>query len=141
VARGELGWMPMKARRDSRQLKYWGNILKMDDSRLVKQIYRQCKTRTSSIKGSFCYSVKKLLESLGLGHLWTSEQIGELKDWVSLMLASVKQKDKEIWLAALQKKSKLRLYRVLKSDLQINYAWKQDVGARNRRQREFVKYV
>ena len=117
VARGELGWISMKARRELKLLRYWGKLLKMEDSRLVKQIYRSCKPVTTGLKGSFCHSIQNTLVNLNLGHLWLSEQIGELKDWMSLAKACVKRKDLELWAGALQKKAKLRVYRQLKSDL------------------------
>jgi hypothetical protein len=81
VARGELGWLSLRARREIRQLRYWGKLVKMEDSRLVKQIYKQCKERTGHQKRSFCYSVQTLLNKFDLGHLWRSELIGELNDW------------------------------------------------------------
>ena len=31
VARGELGWLSLKARRELKQLIYWGKVLKMDE--------------------------------------------------------------------------------------------------------------
>jgi len=71
VARGELGWLSLRARREIRQLRYWGKIVKMEDSRLVKQIYKQCKDRTGGQRGSFCYSIKKLLIKFDLEHLWS----------------------------------------------------------------------
>src|SRR3569833_2039404 len=77
----ELGWMSLRARRDIKQLRYWGKLVKMEDSRLVKQIYKYCKDRTNAQKGSFCHSVQKLLAKLDLGHLWRTEQIGEPKDF------------------------------------------------------------
>ena len=117
VARGELGWLSLKARRDIKQLKYWGRLLKMADSRLVKKVYTYCKDYTATQKGSFCYSVKNILGQLNLGHLWVSEQVGESKEWVSLVMASVRQKDAEAWQLALQKKEKLRVYRTLKFNL------------------------
>jgi hypothetical protein len=117
VARGELGWLSLRARRDIKQLRYWGKLVKMEDSRLVKQIYRYCKDRTNAQKGSFCHSVQKLLAKLDLGHLWRTEQIGELKDWTSLVMASVKQSDQDLWSAEVQKKRKLRTYSLIKTDL------------------------
>ena len=105
VARGELGWLSLKARREIKQLRYWGKLVKMDNSRLVKQIFRVCKDRTSSQRGSFCYSVQKLLASLNLRHLWKTELIGEPKDWDSLALACIRQKDKDCWAAEMLKKS------------------------------------
>ena len=113
VARGELGWLSLSARREIRLLRYWGKLVKMDDTRLVKQIFRNCKDRTSKLKGSFCYTVQKLLGSLDLGHLWKTEMIGEPKQWEAQLRKSIKQKDKLCWLAALQDKTKLRTYRIL----------------------------
>ena len=105
VARGELGWLSMQARREIKQLKYWGKLLKMKDVRLPKIVYRQCKNRTARLKGSFCYSIKSILGNLNLGHLWMSEEIGEYSDWVSVVGAAIKRKDTDLWLLAMQEKS------------------------------------
>ena len=35
VPRGELGWLTLRARRDFKQLLYWGKLDMMDGSRLV----------------------------------------------------------------------------------------------------------
>jgi hypothetical protein len=117
VARGELGWLSLKSRRDIKQLRYWGKLVLMEDTRLVKQIYRQCKSVTSNLKGSFCYSIRTLLLDLNLLRFWDSEQITDLKEWGGLVLTTVKQKDTERWRTALQKKTKLSFYSTLKSDL------------------------
>jgi hypothetical protein len=115
--RGDLGWPSMKARRDLKMLKYWGKLLHMDDSRLVKQIYRHCKTKTAGLKTSFCHHIRNLLISLNLEHIWLSEKIGNHKDWSKLAETSVNQRDANLWSMAMQKKSSLRLYRVIKSAL------------------------
>jgi hypothetical protein len=39
VVRGELGWWTMKAQRNMKKLLYWARLVRMDDSRLAKQIY------------------------------------------------------------------------------------------------------
>ena len=39
VVLGELGWWPMKARRDMIRLRYWRKLLKMSIERLPKVIY------------------------------------------------------------------------------------------------------
>jgi hypothetical protein len=109
VVRGELGWCSLKARRE----------IKMQDSRLIKSIYRCCKDQTVSLKGSFCNAVYKSLVSLKLGHLWLSEQIGDLKKWVASVSVSIKERESGLWLLSLQQKSKLRLYRCLKTELRV----------------------
>ena len=132
VARGELGWLSMQARREIKQLKYWGKLLKMEDARLPKIVYRQCKNRTAGLKGSFCYSINSILGNLNLGHLWISEEIGEYNDWVSVVRAAVKRKDTDMWLLAMQEKSKLRLYRTLKTDLKPEEYLSWTVSAQQR---------
>jgi hypothetical protein len=86
----------------------------MDDSRLV---YAKCKNLTESRKGSFSNSVKKSLLDLKLGHLWETEAIGDLKSWSSFILTTIRSRDTELWLEAVQEKSKLSLFQSLKSDL------------------------
>jgi len=89
----------------------------MEDSRLVKQIYKQCKDRTGGQRGSFCYSIKKLLIKFDLEHLWKSELIGELKDWESQIQACVRQFDQDSWSVAVQMKPKLRTYNLFKAEV------------------------
>jgi len=119
AVRGELGWLSMRARREIKQLIYWGRILLMDDSRLVKRVYRQCKEHTGRLQlaqGSFCHAIRELLASLNLNHLWLSEQIGDKKSWRSFVIASVKKRDFDLWRSGMQKKDTLELYRILKTE-------------------------
>ena len=39
AVRGELGWWRMEARRDLARLRFWGKLVRMDRSRIVKRIY------------------------------------------------------------------------------------------------------
>ena len=41
--RGELGWLPLAARRDMLRLRFWGKLTLMPDTRVVKRIYNECK--------------------------------------------------------------------------------------------------
>ena len=81
---------------------------------------------------SFCYSIKSILGNLNLGHLWISEEIGEYSDWVSVVGAAIKSKDTDLWLLAMQEKSKLRLYRTLKTDLKPEEYLSWTVSAQQR---------
>ena len=89
----------------------------MDDSRLVKQVYRKFSDHTSRQKNRKKNTKKKNQKKQKPEHLWVSEEIGEYKDWVSLLLSCVKQRDQDLRVMSLQKKKKLKLYRVLKTDL------------------------
>ena len=117
VARGELGWLSLKARRSFKQLLFWGKLVTMDNSRLVKQVYLECRKHTENLKGSFCSSVKNTLLELKLGHLWVSEAVGDLKGWTSFISSAIRSYDTKLWLKAVQEKPKLRLFKCLKSEL------------------------
>ena len=97
----------------------------MEDSRLVKQIYKHCKAKTVKLKTSFCYHIRTILFNLNLGHLWASEEIGDYNDWSRLAKTSVTQQDANLWSLFMQKKAKLRIYRTIKTVL---------------RQEEYVKW-
>jgi hypothetical protein len=79
VARGELGWLSLKARRELKQLVYWGKVLLLDDSRLAKVVYLKCEDTTDSLKESFCGAVKRTLNSLKLDHYGALRRLGTLK--------------------------------------------------------------
>ena len=95
----------------------WGRIICMHNLRLVKSIYQECKRYTVRHKGSFCYSVHKILVELKLEYLWESEQIGSYEDWGLLAADCVKQREVKEWLRCLEQKDKLRWYRQIKPDL------------------------
>ena len=58
VPRGELGWLSLRARREFKQLLYWGKVLKMKDARLVKQVY-QMRTTDRKSKGELLWVCEK----------------------------------------------------------------------------------
>jgi hypothetical protein len=76
VPRGELGWLSLRARREFKQLLYWGKVIKMDDARLVKKVYSKCKRQNENLQGSFCGSVRKILLGLNLGNPSSQLQFG-----------------------------------------------------------------
>jgi hypothetical protein len=117
VARGELGWLTLKARRHIKILKYWGKLVCMENHRLVKAIYLECKRYTVRHKGSFCYAVLKILTDLKLEYLWESEQIGSYEDWGLLATDCVKQREVKEWSECVEEKEKLRWYRQFKTVL------------------------
>ncbi len=117
VARGELGWLSLKARRDRKQLIYWGKVLSMNESRLAKVVYLRSKDVTDSLKGSFCGSVKRTLLNLKLGHLWNSQAVGDLKSWISFISAVIRKKDQEDWFEEMKDKKPLVLYRNIKTEV------------------------
>ena len=56
----------------------------------------------------------RTLISVGLGHVWESEQVGRENDWKSLVKACIQAREEKEWKEEMTKKPKLRVYRNLK---------------------------
>ena len=87
VVLGELGWERMKARRDEMRLRYWSKIVRMQDHRIPKIIYRQSKIRleAGSPTPTWCRYTKALLFQIGLGHFWETEILPDETQWAELI--------------------------------------------------------
>ena len=116
AVRGELGWWTLKARRDLVMLRFWGKIVNKRDNTLIKRIYRYRK-RSQPIKGSWCDQVRNVLNDLGLGEYWESEDIGSVQAWSNRVEKEIKNREVLTWLNAVQAAPKLRTYRRIKSNL------------------------
>ena len=122
VVRGELGWQRLEARRDLARLRFWGKIVLMSEDRLVKKMYRVRKAAVDQggDKKNWCYRTKVLLEQLGLGQVWASEQIGATQaGWISQVKAVIKDREQKLWRLEVEQKPKLRLYANLKTNLEL----------------------
>ena len=72
--RGELGWWRMVTRRDYKKLSYWINILLMEDTRLVKKVYRYSKDQyLRKHKNNWTKTIHKLSKKFLLTDLWENE--------------------------------------------------------------------
>jgi len=97
VVRGEMGWWTLKSRRDLRRLKFWGRIVRMDEGSLVKQVYRHFKVSTALRRNSWSFYTKRLLVELNLGHLWVSEEVGDLDSWSTFITQVFKDREVMQW--------------------------------------------
>jgi hypothetical protein len=135
VIRGELGWETLRARRDEMRLRYWGKIVRMDDDRIPKIIYRESKERLRREEEekhvetkTWCVYTKKLLEELGWGELWETERVGNEKDWEKWVREKIHEREEKLWYDEMKTKPKLRTYITLKHKLERE----QYLGIRNR---------
>src|SRR3569623_340703 len=87
VVRGELGWWPMRAQRDMKLLLYWARLVRLEDSRLVKKVYRCRRGQAEYFVNDWCSNVYRTLMSIGLGRIWETEEVGSEKDWKILLKA------------------------------------------------------
>lgn len=118
VVRGELGWWTMRAQRDMKMLMYWARLVRMEDSRLVKQVYVQRRNQKGKKAGDWCMQVKKILVGIGIGDIWDSELVGTEKEWKRLVRTRIQEREEKHWIHEMHEKDKLRLYRVLKCELE-----------------------
>ena len=114
VVRGELGWWPMRAQRDMKLLLYWARLVRLDDSRRVKQVYRSRREQAEKRISDWCSHVHRTLMSIGLGHIWDSEEVGSENDWKNLLKARIQAREEKEWLEVMAQLPKLRTYRKLK---------------------------
>jgi len=119
VVRGELGWWSLKARRDFALLRWWGKIVRMDHSRLTYCVYRFRKANMGVKHSSWCGDVKALLQDLNLTEVWDTEEIGDLNGWSSRLKVLIGNREELEWKNRLLTTSKLRTFRLLKSEFKL----------------------
>ena len=66
----------------------------------------------------WCSQVHTNLTSIGLGHIWDSEEVGSEKDWKRLLKASIQAREEKDWIVEMVQLSKLRTYRRVKLTLE-----------------------
>ena len=128
VVRGELGWERQRARRDEMRLRYWAKIVRMDDDRIVKMIYRASKNRlereeaelSAAITPTWCQYTRSLMKKLDLETEWNTEQVeGGEADWNKLIRERIHEREQRKWQQKCLKKPKLRTYVWLKRRLRM----------------------
>ena len=129
VVRGELGWERQKARSDEMRLRYWAKIIRMEDDRIVKTIYRASRDRLEREEESltqgeeviltktWCYYTRKLLKKLNLEEEWITEQVKEDEEWNKLIRERIHEREQIKWRSKCLLKRKLRTYALLKKSL------------------------
>jgi hypothetical protein len=55
--------------------------------------------------------VRRTLLSIGLGHIWDSEEVGSENDWKSLLKVRIQAREEKEWLEEMAQLPKLRTYR------------------------------
>jgi hypothetical protein len=84
VVRGDLGWWTMKGRSDLAKLRFWGKILQLPNTRILRSVYNARRAEYAQFPtiSSWCRNIHQLLIKLGLGQCWISQKIGTLRDWM-----------------------------------------------------------
>ena len=97
----------------------------MNQNRLVYQIYKQrreelikdIKNNKKIDNKNWCYWTWQYLKGLHLEHVWESEKVNEASKFNKLVSELIVRKEEKEWREEMQKKSKLRMYRKIKTKL------------------------
>ena len=107
---GELGWWPLKARRDMIRLRYWHKLLKMDKNRLPRMIYDWGKDNSDNNNSWIAYT-KRLLENLKLNEYWLKQKITiTTAEWNKIIHVKIQDREQKEWRQRALLKPKLRTY-------------------------------
>ena len=120
VVMGDLGWWPMRARREYLRLAYWGKLARGEVSGVVRGVYWEGRRRMGqgmAGKGEWCVETKRLLCGLGLGEVWLSGRVGSDRQWKALVRALVHEREEMRWRRELASKSTLARYARIKDRL------------------------
>jgi len=119
VVMGELGWLPLKARRMMLRLFFWLKILGMRDSRWVKRVYLEAKRRldTHPNRVNWASHTRDVLVKMGLGGYWESQGPPSETEWRLLVREKVHEYEQREWRIKMSTKPKLDTYRRWKLDL------------------------
>ena len=78
------------------RLRYWAKLVRMEDDRIAKKIYKASKERLANeqerekqgeeviMTKTWCKYTKELLQELELEEIWHSEEVAEEKKWNEL---------------------------------------------------------
>ena len=82
----------MRARREYLRLVYWGKVVKdIGGDGMVGGTYREGRKRIEeggSWKGEWFVETKRLLEEIGLGEWWGTEEVESIEKWRGVVCAS-----------------------------------------------------
>jgi len=71
----ELGRFPLALKVNTRLIKYWQKICKLDNSHLVKQAYLSMYELHTLGQDNWCNKVRSILEECNMGHLWDNQTL------------------------------------------------------------------
>jgi hypothetical protein len=118
--RGELGWWSLRARRVMLRLRYWGKLVRMDEGRIVKKIYRESKRDhdgDAKVR-NWCSYTHELLRTVGLGDYWDDlSEVRNAGDWAKLVRENVANWEETNWRRGVEGNRVLDTYARMKAEL------------------------
>ena len=107
---GDLGWWPLKARRDMIRLRYWHKLLSMDNTRLPRLVY-EWELKNEDRNNCWAKYTKKLLLDLEIDYYWLKQEIDKNREqWNKLIHDKIQEREQKEWRQRALLKPKLRTY-------------------------------
>jgi hypothetical protein len=130
VVEGELGWWSVRGRREYLRLMFWGEITSGRGSRVVIDVYEEGRRRMREGRPGakeWCVETKRVLEELGMGVVWESEEVGDLKRWKNRVKRMIGRREELRWRGrmigsgSVKVKTSLERYMMIKKKLRAEW--------------------
>src|ERR1700709_1305460 len=118
AVRGELGWWRQSTRRDYIKLRYYVNILLMEEKRLVKEVYNHSRREfVTKNRNNWAKTIYQIINKYTLQELWENEQyiktdmyedksVQEIKAyWMKKIYKKVQEKEEFEWNIEVERKT------------------------------------
>lgn len=117
---GELGWWTVQGRREYLRLSYWGKLVREKEGTVVRAVYEEGRRRMKvgiAGKDEWCVETARLLQSMGMGEEWESEEVGSEAGWKTMVRGVVQGREQARWRHGMASKSTLEAYSRAKPQL------------------------
>ena len=106
---GDMGWLPLRYTRQIELLRYWNKLIKLDNDRLTKKIFKY--DYNLKLPYSWCHTVENLLTSYSMNYVFENLNQCDL-----LVIKNKVTESFQIeWKTQLENKQKLRFYKLFKT--------------------------
>ena len=111
---GELGRYPLYINSSIKSIKYWLNLLQMNDDRLPKQAYRMLVALDGKGKRCWVTNIKELLFKSGFGIAWHHQGVGNINHFINVFKRRLTDMYSQNWHELLDGSDRYESYRSYK---------------------------
>ena len=106
-----------------------GKLVRMEESRLVKRVYRERRRRFDQGKSvdtkNWCYRTREILVGLGLEEVWEGERVGPAEEWGPIIKSAIAAREEREWAREMSEKPKLKSKLSFEPYLNCGDSWRR----------------
>jgi hypothetical protein len=124
VVTGDLGWWTVQGRREYLRLVYWGKMVRERRGTIVRDVYEVGRRRIDegkAKKSEWCVETKRLLEEMGMGGTWRTEEVGGAATWKAMVKGLTQVREEGRWRKEAMTKTTLESYMRSKTSLRAEW--------------------